>query len=369
VTDTCFRDPEGEGFTPYLYAYWYSLDEDLSDSYDLVYEILYHTVLDDAESILDTIASIKATYKQSITESVYQLQYTRAAAATDPMTAYNLYLNGLDYFQFLNDVEARVAEDPDAVIEKLEAIQDYFHNRTGAIAAFSGSEASIAVNRSVADNFLAKLGDEPRTRVTYDVPSIASSEAIVVDSAVQYNLLYADYATLGLEGFTGDLDAVCAVVSDAFLYPLLRDQYGAYGVIHNASDTGMYIISYRDPNIKETFAVYDQLPDMLSQIDMDQATLDGYIMSAYSMYAMSGGELTGATSAILNKIEGKGAADTIEIMRSLKGLTVEKLTEYASVYETLMEKGLISTAGGASAIRENEDLYETILDPFAADQD
>ena len=114
ITDTCLRDPEGEGFTPYLSARWYSLDEDLADSYGLVSEILYHTVLNDAESILDTIAGIKATYKQSLAESVYQLQYTRAAAATDPMTAYILALNGLDYFQFLSDVEERIAEDPDA---------------------------------------------------------------------------------------------------------------------------------------------------------------------------------------------------------------------------------------------------------------
>ena len=54
---------------------------------------------------------------------------------------------------------------------------------------------------------------------------------------------------LDLRGSRETWSAVCAVVSDAFLYPLLRDQYGAYGVMHNASDTGMYIISYRDPNV------------------------------------------------------------------------------------------------------------------------
>ena len=107
---------------------------------------------------------------------------------------------------------------------------------------------------------------------------------------------------------------------------------------------------------------------MLAQMDVDQATLDGYIMSAYSLYAMSGGELTGATSAILNEIEGKSAADTVEIMRSLKGLTVDKLRAYAGLYQILTEKGMISTAGGASAIRENADLYQSVLDPFASEQ-
>ena len=52
-------------------------------------------------------------------------------------------------------------------------------------------------------------------------------------------------------------------------------------------------------------------------------------------------------------------------MQELKSLTPEKLASYAAAYRSLDENAHIFTAGNATAIQDNAELYDRILDPFA----
>ncbi len=354
-------------YHPYLRVSWIAADEDLEAGYELVDEILYDTQFTDTETLLGLIQQNKASLKSDITGSPYVALLYRAFGANSPLYAYYDNFNFLPYYAFLEETEQAMAEDPDAVVEKLEAVQAYFHNRTNAVAAYAGSAAGAERNAPLADAFLAGLDAESIEAVSYDFPAPAGSEALIVDSSVQYNAVVADFASLGLEEYSADLDALALLVEDAYLLPQLRDQYGVYTPWHGfIDDAGGYLLTYRDPNITETFEVYDALPDFLSGLDADQETLDGYILSAYSQYAASAGELSGAADAILDVINETPADLALRYMRQLKALTPEKVQSYVSLYERLTEEGLCFTVGGAAAINANAELYDEILNPFGA---
>ena len=359
---------EEDSYHPYLRMGWIALDEDLAAGYDLMREMVFDTRFDDAQRVLEQVQAIKASLKSSITNAPYNVQMDRAVARTDAMYRYYTYIHDLEYYAFLEQTEALLTEDPDAALERLRGVQAFLDNRAGAVAVYAGSEEGIAVNRPLADGFLAALTrDEPVEPVAYDLPIPAASEALVVDSSVQYNGLYADYETLGLEEYKGDLNAVSALVSDVFLYPQLRDQYGAYGVIHYAmTEDGVYIVSYRDPNIAQTFDVYDGLYDQVAAFEPDQATMDGYILSVYAEYATPDGELSGAVEAALTALTGEPQDQELTWMRELKAVTPDTLTRYAEMYRRLAEDGAQFTAGSASAINANAARYEVILNPFGA---
>ena len=163
------------------------------------------------------------------------------------------------------------------------------------------------------------------------------------------------------------MDAVTNLVLDKFLYPMLRDQYGAYSVFHGTmEDGGMYIITYRDPNVLQTFQVFAQLPELVAGLDVDQKTLDGYILSAYPGYAASQGELSGAVNAMLYTLEGESQEKPLKYMRELKQVTPESLKQWGAVYQALMEKGFMSTSGSMSVINQNSTMYQQVLNPFGA---
>ena len=352
-------------FRPCLRASWTAADEDLAAGYDLIYEMLYETDFSDEETLLGLIGQNKAALKSDITSDPYSTMLYRCLGYYIPLYRYYSYFNGIDFYSFLEQVEEM---DPQDIQEKLESIRDYFANRYNAVAVYAGSKDGIAVNASLASSFMEKLESAPIKAVDYDLPGCEGSEALIVDSTVQYNGIVADYETLGMKKYSGELDAVASLLDDGYLYPMLRDQYGAYGAFSGfIQDSGAYVLSYRDPNITETFDVYEDIPAFIRALDLDQEELDGYILSSYSAYAKAEGELSGARTAALNTLTGEGQDKTLQYMRDLKTLTLAKVQKFAPVFDRLVSDGLRFTAGGAAAINDNADLYDTILNPFGAE--
>ena len=354
-------------YHPYLRASWIAADEDLAAGYDLLYEILFDSQFDDAETLLGLIQKTKASLKSSINSTPYSPMLYRSLGASVPLYAYYSWFNHMAFYAFLEQAEADMETDPEGVAENLRRIQQYFRNRTNAIAAYAGSAEGIEVNAPLTDAFMARLDDTEIKAQTYDFTAPARSEALVIDSSVQFNGIAANYAVMGLKEYTADMDAVSALVSDLYLYPMLRDQYGVYGALHGfVNDAGSYVISYRDPNVKETFEVYEGIPEFLRNLELDQETLDGYILSSYSSYAMPEGELSGALSALVSRLCGEPENLKIQYMRQLKAVTPDKVRGYADAYERLLSAGQRFTAGSASAAAAYADLYDAVLNPFGA---
>ena len=366
LRSSLLTQPDG---TPHLYfrLSWIAADDDLQAGYDLAYELAYQLDYSDADKLLKAVQAVKSTVRSNLNSGYNPLLY-RQFARTSELDKVYVYMNYVEYYDFLNMVEAQIQEDPAPVVAALERVREQLRNGTGAIAVYSGSEQSAAVNEPLADAFIARLNSEPVTPVSYDaIPVPAANEGLVIDNKANFNVLTATFEQLGLEGYTGDLDAITALVGDKFLIPLLRDQYGAYSVFHGGFDPeGMYIITYRDPNVAESFAVMEQLPELVAGIaaELDQETLDGYILSSYAVYATPEGELAGAVSAVLNYMEGKDPNEKIEAMRALKALTPESVAAFADVYAKMVELGCRGTAGSASTLEANAGLYDTILNPL-----
>lgn len=359
-------DDSADGYTPYLRASWNALDDDLPASYDALYEVLYRSEFTDTTSMLGAIAYARQNLQAHIEQESYLVQLYRALAINSPSYNFYNYATDLPYYQFLNEAEALLASDPAAYTAKLEAIQQQLCNASNAVFGFAGNADSIAANRAASDAFAAQLRLDPITAQTYDLPVPAEKEAIIIGGTVNYNMLYASWDQLGMEGYTGAMDAVCALVSDGLLYPYLRDQYGAYGVFHGADEDGVYIISYQDPNITQTFNVYNMLSSYVPQLGLmlTQDALNGYIMSCYSYYALSTGELTGAAAVIPDLIEGKNPYRRLEWMQELKALTVKDLAGYTALYQKLANVGYRSTSGSETAIQKMpKKTYSTIITP------
>ncbi len=294
------------------------------------------------------------------------MQLYKAYALSDEAYAYYNYARMLDYYAFLQKIEKDIATDPEAVLSKLRSVQGALNNRHGAISCFAGSEESENAHRAAIDGFFGKLSCEKADAQEYSFPTAEKSEAIVVDSSVQYNMVYAPLDALGLEEYDGRLNVMTSVVLDTYLMPLLRDRYGVYGVFNAADEDGMYILSYRDSNIRETFEVYESLPELVSELStMDDKALEGYILSAYSGYAMPLGELQGGVAAISAILRGKSQTDALEIMREIKSVTPESFEGFAELYGKIIENGIRSTSGAKSAIEANADLYVSVIEPFA----
>ena len=358
---------EGEKVHPFVDISWISLGEDLERGYELSRELLFGTALDEAhrQQLQDAISALLSGRREAIQASPYSILIYEGFSRSDVTYAFGNDIGNLSYYRFLKEVQAM---EPAEVQENLLRVREQLMNRTGALSVFAGDEALIEINETLSDAFFDSLPAEPVTPVDYTYDPVPDSYAMILDSGVCYNGYTAGYEDLGLEGFDAGLQVVTALVEDQFLYPLLRDQYGAYGVMNGADeDAGMYVVSYRDPNLAETYEVYDMLPDMLQENVFDQEIVDGYILSSYVMLATPRGVLAGTLAAIEDLLSGKSADRYYRWMEEVKAVTPETIQGASELYRNLVEKGVKLSAGGGAMIQPAADQFEKIDIPFGAE--
>ena len=360
---------------PYLQFTWTARDEDLETGYGLMEEMFFSLKLSDTERIKGGVNALLTAARSEVYEAPYSEVIRRSLTGASQVYAYSTYLGGVSYYEFLTGVAEQLESDPKVLTDRLAAVRDKAASRDGAVIEFAGSTESAALNRKLADAWMARLSGEAREKAACSIPVYERNEAIVTDSSVYYNGISASYEDLGIEkddeSFETTVKLMAAevlsqIVTDKYLIPQLRDGKGVYSIIHNASDAGIYLCTYRDPNVKETFAIYESLPEQIRKLELTQEDLDGYILSEYSLLAEPAGELTGAMNAAAYALSGTDQQKIVEQMKALKTLTPEKIAECLDLYEKLVEKGLRYTAGGMSGINDNADMYDEILNPFGA---
>ena len=359
-----YDTPDKSDVRTMLIAQWTALDEDLAAGYELMKEMLFHTQFTDVQALSEQISAQKTFVRNQINKNPYIALYARQEGIGDPKCRYYDYLNYTSYYAFLEDLEIRIAENPDEVLARLQNVQSFLANRSGAIAAFAGNEKSIALNAPLVDDFFAGMPLEAREYPVYNLPVPQLREAIAVDGNIQYNCAAASFSQIGAEPDYA-LSVIGQLIVDKLLMPILRDQMGAYTLFCGMDDnTALYLISYRDTNIKATFDVYDSIPEKLAGFDLTQAELDGYILNCYSVLAKPGGELSDATAEIERIIQERPADEKLQIMRAYKSVTPETVRASAEVFTLLAEKGPHGTVGPIGALQENAGLYDTVINPF-----
>ena len=356
----------GADYVPRLRVSWLSQDRDVGAGYGVAEELLRTLRVDDAEKLTGGIRAVRANLRLNVTQAPFPLMQRRAFGYALPEFRYADYLSGLDYFAFLKEAE-RIAKDaPAQAAALLREARDCFLHLDGAVFSFAGNDESIRRHREHALRFAQNLLPGGMARASYAFPPVPEREGLIIDSAVQYNGIVCDFAALGMPE-SGALGAVVSLVSDAYLYPMLRDRYGAYGVLHGVTArAGLSVISYRDPNVEKSFEILEGLPGMLASLSMPQEKLDGYILSRYSGLASPVGELAGAGAWIASLMEGTEPDRALRQMRELKALTPAGLADCVPAYRALVERGRRFTAGGAAAVR-GCGLYDAVQDPFAGE--
>ncbi len=350
-------------FTPVLAISWLGLMSEYGDQMELVKEILFNTKFDDSETVLNLVRAQIANMKNMFTANPVNLLIMRNMATTMSSNKYANYISGIEYYDFLVQLEHALQEDPKAVLAELDAVRDLVMNRTNMIAAFAGNENGIKVFENGVKSLVDALPAKAIVPQDYSkLPGPAQREAISIDTAVQYNMISATFDKMGTE-YSGKYIPIALLINDLYLTPQLRYGNGVYTVLAEFNSNSFLVLTYRDPNIKETFDIFNGLPEFIKNAAITQEELDRYILNAYSSYTASSGELNGASKYIGEYLTGRTAEDKLKLLREIKSVTVQDLRDSAAVFEKALENGAYTTVGSPAKISENMDLYESVV-PF-----
>jgi Zn-dependent M16 (insulinase) family peptidase len=243
---------------------------------------------DEHKRLKDLIKESAARSQSRLIPRGHAFAYTRAAAALDATLWRQEQWGGVTQLQMLSGLAQRLDQEGTItdLAARLSALQRKLFCRARVSLSVAGDPELVSALRPAMESLIQELPQgEAAGADTASVPGLSTATGVVIGGQVNYvaQILpvpgYRDPAAPALELMT-------QVLSSDLLYSKLRVQGGAYGgFAFYLRDAGILpLASYRDPNLVETFKVYEQVAAYVASDSFTDAAVDATRIGAIGSF-------------------------------------------------------------------------------------
>lgn len=365
----------GKHHHPMLTAKWLGLAEDFPKSLNFLLELLGKTDFGKAEEISRLIEKFLPSYDLSRSGDPLDTAEELAYGFVDSYQLYSNYMEGQEFYDFLNDLLDRLEEEPDTagkISEKLTQISDRVLSKTRCTLMIAAPEEWLPGLMSQGADILSRLPDQGTRDISYPgIEKMAARTAICVEAPDQCTLWAASF--LGEKGedigFRGRYLPWLMAAEDKYLIPKLRFEGGAYdaGISFRLSLGRACLYTGNDPNVEKTIDVFDGLFGFLRKMDLTEEELSGYIVSVYGAATRPKGSLAKAMDSMGMELEGISAAKLREMAADIRQASLQDREDAADALEGIFRRGCLITMGNETNILRCPHCFERILNYKAAE--
>ncbi|MFR7835522.1 MAG: peptidase M16, partial [Ezakiella sp.] len=161
---------------------------------------------------------------------------------------------------------------------------------------------------------------------------------------------------------SGSDSVVRNMLSNSFLHDNIRAKGGAYGDGISQSDDCVVFYSYRDPNLQNTFDVFEKSMDWLRGRDLKEEQIDDLIIGSYNSFDPNLTPRMRSLRDFSYRINETSVEDLEKKLKEALATKKEDFADYADRLEAAMKnKG--------RAVFTNEDGYEKSKDMWQEKKD
>ena len=348
----------------------------LFDGVKLMGEIMSESCLSDTKRLKEIIGQLKSRLEMMMNGNGHTVAVNRA---TSFMSLAGIYEEGMAYYRFIEKMNKDFEAQKDALVSGLEETAKMIFRKENLLIDVTGSDMSlkevVGVMTEVLEPVLAseqaleadKVNPEKEEGLLPEVKSALRqsmegifSEAYTTAGMVQYDACAGNFARAGY-AYHGALSVLKVMMNYDYLWIRLRVQGGAYGCMCGFSPNGTgYFTSYRDPNLKETYDVYEGAVDYVKNYEADERTMRKFIIGAVSGVDVPlGASDKGARS--LSAWLTHTSYEKLEKNRyELLHADVETIRSLYGIVDVVVHSGLRCVVGNAGKIQENKDMFQKI---------
>ena len=351
----------------------------LFDGVKLMGEIMSESCLSDTKRLKEIIGQLKSRLEMMMNGNGHTVAVNRATSFMSLAGIYREYEEGMAYYRFIEKMNKDFEAQKDALVSGLEETAKMIFRKENLLIDVTGSDMSlkevVGVMTEVLEPVLAseqaleadKVNPEKEEGLLPEVKSALRqtmegifSEAYTTAGMVQYDACAGNFARAGY-AYHGALSVLKVMMNYDYLWIRLRVQGGAYGCMCGFSPNGTgYFTSYRDPNLKETYDVYEGAVDYVKNYEADERTMRKFIIGAVSGVDVPlGASDKGARS--LSAWLTHTSYEKLEKNRyELLHADVETIRSLYGIVDVVVHSGLRCVVGNAGKIQENKDMFQKI---------
>jgi len=330
--------------------------------FGILKDVLTSARLDDRERLRQMVLEDKAGFESMLTEAGHRFVNLRIKAGLNEADWAAEQMSGISQLIFLRNLVGDLEKNWPAVLIALEQIRNLLVQQGSMIANITLDGKNWQVVEPDLQVFLAGFPATTSKPESWLPPLFEQPEAITLPSQVNFvgkgaNLYQSGYT------FHGSFLVMLQYLRSTWLWERVRVQGGAYGGM-GAFDrfSGAFsLLSYRDPNLDKTLSIYDQTPEFLRTLELEEAELSKAIigtigeLDAYQLPDAKG--FTALTRQLL------GVGDQ-ERQRIRDGVLNTKKTDFlaiANVMDEYTRRGLVVAMGSPQAVEASQVKWEKVL--------
>ena len=151
-----------------------------------------------------------------------------------------------------------------------------------------------------------------------------------------------------------------------YMWVNIRVKGGAYGCMAAFLRTGeTYFVSYRDPNLAKTNAVYDGIPEYVRSFDPDERDMTKYIIGTFGSLDTPLNPGAKGARSMAAYLEDLTFADVQRERDEILQATAEDIRAFADMIQAILDEQNLCVIGNENMIREASDMFAHIEKLYA----
>lgn len=350
-----------EGMQPKLLVSAKATDEKTGKMADLLAEILVHSDYKDTLRLKSVLTRHFSNVDADIKQNGLNYARIRASSYYSQSGMFNELTGGLDYYRFLTRLVTHFDELAPEISRNLEETAALLFNRNNLMAAVTCSPKELPLFTGELGRTAEVYPEGNKEVNTWVLPLNQGNEALLSASKVQYVIKAYNFKMLGYD-WNGKMSVLNQVISTDWLQTRIRVMGGAYGGYSSISPAGgVYFMSYRDPNLRETLVNYDSTAVYLSNFKADEKAMTRYIIGTIARNDQPKTASQKGRTAMQYYFE-KTTADMLnKERREILSTTAEDIRGMQPMVADILAKNIYCVYGSEAKIRENKDLFREVI--------
>lgn len=338
----------------------YATKENIPKMLEIMAEEMANSNFDDKERLKQLISNIKSNIENQLNSGPINIGIIRNLSYFSPAYKYNDQLFGLSYYDFIVDLDKNFDDKYEETVKNLEEVKNTLLNRKNMLISFTGEQKEYNVFRKNIPTLLKVIGDEDLNSQKYNFNFDNKNEAFSSTMDILYNFQTFDFTKHGYN-YSGKMKVLNNILQSDYLFNEIRIKGGAYGALFGIMDeTNIFLGSYMDPNLKQTYDIYKGAIDYLKNFNMSEKDFEKQIISSLAEYYVPTSNMVKGQMADYYYLYGITEEDLNRELEEILNTKPEDIKKFAELFEKGLKENNILTIGNEKAIKDSKDLFDNI---------
>lgn len=331
---------------------------------DIMYEMIYRTKFNDYKRLKEIIARVKSRLETSMTNSGHTVALISGMAQFSEKGYYSDKIRGYGYYELIEKLNRDFDDCKEQIVANLKECVKLIFHKENLIVSFTADDDGFSHLVKPMEQFEKGLKKLRRPSAQRLYKPCKVKKAFTFSSQVNYVARCGNFVNAGYM-YTGALKVLKVIFSYDYLWINIRVKGGAYGCMSAFARSGdMYMVSYRDPNIRKTNEIYEDAADYIKKFNASDRDMLKFIIGTI-------GDMDAPMNPSSKGIRSFSAYISNYTIEDFKKEREEVLTANAEVIRKLapliragISQDYLCVVGNQKAIHDESELFDSITPLF-----